>query len=71
VAYFPTSDITPDALQPMDYTSHHRDLGPTAWYTVRVQLDDTQLHLEPGQAVIPHGSPDRYFEADEVITRKR
>jgi hypothetical protein len=38
---------------------------------VSVQLDDTQLHLEPGQTVIPHGSPDRYFEPDEVLPRKR
>jgi hypothetical protein len=34
-----------------------------------VQLDDSQLHLEPGQIVIPHGA-DRYLEADEVILGK-
>jgi uncharacterized protein (DUF427 family) len=27
VACFPGRDITPDALQRTDYTSHHRDIG--------------------------------------------
>jgi uncharacterized protein (DUF427 family) len=35
VAYFPLSDITPDVLQPGEYTTRHRDLGLTSWYTVR------------------------------------
>ena len=36
---------------------------------VSVQLDGTQLHLEPGQAVVPHG-PDRdlHVPADMVAT---
>jgi uncharacterized protein (DUF427 family) len=34
---------------------------------VSVQLDDSQLRLEPGQTVLPHGSTDRYFDADEAI----
>jgi hypothetical protein len=35
---------------------------------VPVQLDGTQLHLEPGQAVIPHG-PDRNLTVAEAIPR--
>jgi hypothetical protein len=33
---------------------------------VSVHLDGTQLHLEPGQAVIPHG-PDRNLTVTEVV----
>ena len=33
-----------------------------------VRLDGTQLHLEPGQAVIPHG-PDREFTVAEALPR--
>jgi uncharacterized protein (DUF427 family) len=33
---------------------------------VSVQLDGTQLHLEPGQAVIPHG-PDRGLTVSEML----
>ena len=36
VAYFPETDISPDALQRTEYTTRHHDLGVTAWYTVRV-----------------------------------
>jgi uncharacterized protein (DUF427 family) len=35
VAYFPDTDITPEALQRSDQTTRHEDLGPTSWYTVR------------------------------------
>jgi uncharacterized protein (DUF427 family) len=35
VAYFPLGAVAPDALQASDYTTRHRDLGPTSWYTVR------------------------------------
>jgi len=35
VAYFPESDIVPDALQRAEHTTHHPDLGLTSWYTVR------------------------------------
>ena len=35
VAYFPLGDITEGALQPSDYRTEHRDLGPTSWYVVR------------------------------------
>src|SRR5262249_35744999 len=35
VAYFPQDSIAAGALVPSDYTTHHRDLGPTSWYGVR------------------------------------
>ncbi len=34
VAYFPKRDIDPEVLGASDRTTEHRDLGPTAWYTV-------------------------------------
>ena len=37
---------------------------------VSVQLDGTQLRLEPGQTVIPHGS-DRELTIDEMLPRKQ
>ena len=36
VAYFPRSDVSPDALQPSDHATDHRDLGRTSWYAVAV-----------------------------------
>src|SRR5215469_6878713 len=35
VAYFPLDDISPGVLESSEYTTRHRDLGTTAWYTVR------------------------------------
>jgi len=37
---------------------------------VSVQLDGKQLHLEPGQTVIPHG-PDRELSVAEVLPRHK
>ncbi len=37
---------------------------------VSVHLDGKQLHLEPGQAVIPHG-PDRELTVAEAISRRQ
>jgi uncharacterized protein (DUF427 family) len=37
---------------------------------VMVQLDGKQLHLEPGQTVIPHG-PDRELTVAEVLPRRK
>jgi len=36
---------------------------------VSVQLDDTQLHLEPGQTVFPHG-PDRDLDVHEATGKQ-
>src|SRR5262249_31127016 len=35
VAYFPEADILRDVLHRTDHTTHHQDLGLTAWYAVR------------------------------------
>ena len=35
VAYFPLGDIADGVLEPSGYTTSHRDLGATSWYTVR------------------------------------
>jgi uncharacterized protein (DUF427 family) len=37
---------------------------------VSVQLDGIQIHLEPGQTVIPHG-PDRNLTVDEGLPQKQ
>ncbi|MGW4984910.1 DUF427 domain-containing protein [Streptomyces mirabilis] len=42
VAYFPLGDVTADALQPGEHTTRHRDLGTTAWYTVRAGTQSRQ-----------------------------
>jgi uncharacterized protein (DUF427 family) len=36
VAYFPIGDVEAAALEPGHHTTKHRDLGLTAWFTVRV-----------------------------------
>jgi uncharacterized protein (DUF427 family) len=35
VAYFPETDVSPDTLERTEHTTRHRDLGVTAWYSVR------------------------------------
>ena len=45
VAYFPETDVSPDALQRTEYTTRHPDLGLTSWYTVRA-----------GERSVPRGS---------------
>jgi uncharacterized protein (DUF427 family) len=35
VAYFPLSDVRDGVLVPETHTTNHRDLGTTAWFTVR------------------------------------
>src|SRR5215510_5770768 len=35
MAYFPVTDVSPNALQSIEYTSHHPDLGLTSWYAVQ------------------------------------
>jgi uncharacterized protein (DUF427 family) len=36
VAYFPVAAIRPDVLQPTERVTEHRDLGATAWFSLRV-----------------------------------
>jgi uncharacterized protein (DUF427 family) len=45
VAYFPETDVSPDALQRTDLTTRHSDLGVTSWYIVRA-----------GERSAPHGA---------------
>lgn len=35
VAYFPERDLVSDLLRPTEHSTHHPDLGLTAWYVVR------------------------------------
>ncbi len=35
---------------------------------VDVHLDGSQLHLEPGQTVVPHGV-DRGLDTDEIVQK--
>src|SRR5262245_30056159 len=42
VAYFPKTDIAPDSLQRTEHTTHHPDLGLTAWYSVRAGEKNAQ-----------------------------
>ena len=53
VAYFPLADVFPDVLQASDYRTEHRDLGPTAWYTV-----SAGAHRRPRAAWQHTGLPD-------------
>src|ERR1700747_1631106 len=35
MAYFPETDVSPNALKTSEHTSQHPDLGLTSWYTVQ------------------------------------
>ena len=79
MAYFPETDISPDALQRIDYTTRHPDLGLTSWYAVRAGNKNTPRaawqHTElPDYARELHGrvafawhSMDGFYEEDERI----
>jgi uncharacterized protein (DUF427 family) len=41
VAYFPLSAVTEGVLELAEHTTRHRELGPTAWYTVRAGTGST------------------------------
>jgi uncharacterized protein (DUF427 family) len=56
-------DAYPGVARISDLVSFEPDI-------VSVQLDETQLHLEPGQAVIPHG-PDRGLTVSEMRSLKQ
>jgi hypothetical protein len=53
----------PEVGRISDFVSFEPDI-------VSVHLDGTQLHLEPGQTVIPHG-PDRELTVAEAAHPKR
>ena len=79
VAYFPETDIFPNTLQRTEYTTRHKDLGLTAWYTVRAgdhsAVRGAWQHIElPGyasefQARVAFAWPamDAFYEEDERI----
>src|SRR5262245_56510479 len=79
VAYFPESDISPDALQRTDHTTRHQDLGLTSWYTVRAGQSSAARgawqHVElPSHARELHArvafawrAMDAFYEEDERI----
>jgi len=79
VAYFPETDISPQALQPNEHTTRHPDLGLTSWYTVRAaerhasrgawQHIDLPTYAGELQARIAFAWPamDAFYEEDERI----
>jgi uncharacterized protein (DUF427 family) len=79
VAYFPRDSIAAGALQPGEYTTHHRDLGLTSWYTVcagehsrpRAAWQHTALpaHASELHARVAFAWPvmDAFYEEDERI----
>jgi uncharacterized protein (DUF427 family) len=79
VAYFPLADIADGALEPVEYTTRHQDLGTTSWYTVRAGTDSRPRaawqHAElPGYASELKGrvafawrAMDAFYEEDERI----
>ncbi|MCX5063270.1 DUF427 domain-containing protein [Streptomyces sp. NBC_00201] len=79
VAYFPLGDTAEGALQPSEHTTRHRDLGPTAWYTVRTgersapraawQYTELPLHAGElkGRVAFAWRAMDAFYEEDERI----
>jgi uncharacterized protein (DUF427 family) len=79
VAYFPLDDVTAAVLQPGEHTTRHRDLGPTAWYTIRAgtqsvpraawqhtELPDHAGELK-GRVAFAWRAMDAFYEEDERI----
>jgi uncharacterized protein (DUF427 family) len=79
VAYFPQDSIAAGGLEPGEYTSRHRDLGLTSWYTVRAgehrkpraawQHTELPAHARELQARVAFAWPamDAFYEEDERI----
>lgn len=79
VAYFPEKDVSADVLQRTDYTTHHKDLGPTSWYAMKAgtrrvergawQHTDLPAHAKELQGRIAFVWPemDAFYEEDERI----
>jgi len=79
VAYFPQHSIAAGVLQPGEYTTHHRDLGLTSWYTVRAgersrpraawQHTELPVHASELQGRVAFAWPamDAFYEEDERI----
>ena len=79
VAYFPKSDIAPGVLALAERTTGHRELGPTAWYSVRAAERETpraaweHTDLPPfadilaNRAAFAWHAMDAFHEEDERI----
>ena len=79
VAYFPETDISPNTLQRTEYTTRHKNLGLTSWYTVTAgkhsAVRGAWQHIDlPGyasefQARVAFAWPamDAFYEEDERI----
>jgi uncharacterized protein (DUF427 family) len=79
VAYFPPDSVAAGVLQPGGYTTHHRDLGLTSWFTVRSGEHTKQraawqhtalpAHASELQARVAFAWPamDAFYEEDERI----
>jgi uncharacterized protein (DUF427 family) len=79
VAYFPLGDIADGALEASEYTTRHRDLGTTSWYTVRGGEQSKQRaawqHTElaeyagvlKGRVAFAWRAMDAFYEEDQRI----
>jgi uncharacterized protein (DUF427 family) len=79
VAYFPKAHIAAQALQSIEHTSQHRDLGPTKWYAVRAGEREAARaaweHVEPppyasefeNHVAFAWRAMDAFYEEDERI----
>jgi uncharacterized protein (DUF427 family) len=79
VAYFPQDSIAAGALELGQYTSHHRDLGPTSWYAAHVgeharqraawQHTELAAHARELEKRVAFAWPamDAFYEEDERI----
>ena len=79
VAYFPQDSIAAGVLEVGDYSSRHRELGPTSWYTVRAgehsrpraawQHTELPSYASELQAKVAFAWPamDAFYEEDERI----
>ncbi|MEV6412359.1 DUF427 domain-containing protein [Kribbella sp. NPDC051718] len=79
VAYFPLADVVADVLEAEARTTQHKDLGATAWFTVRAgetskrrsawqhtELPDYASDLK-GRVAFAWRAMDAFFEEDERI----
>jgi uncharacterized protein (DUF427 family) len=79
VAYFPLSDIAGGVLEDTSHITHHRELGTTAWYTVRAgeqsKARAAWQHTElpgyadelKGRAAFAWRAMDAFYEEDQRI----
>ncbi len=79
VAYLPLGDISPDVLEPMEYTTQHQDLGTTSWFAVRAGSQSKARaawqHIElpayaselNGRVAFAWRAMDAFYEEDDRI----